>query len=123
LRGGRIDRAVAALTQAGEDSRNHSNHFAEPDIFRLRGETLLAQSRANGAEAEGMFREAMTLAARQRCRILELRSAMSLARLLAAEKNRRDEARDLLAPVYAAFTEGFSRPDLLAAKALLAELG
>jgi predicted ATPase len=46
---------------------------------------------------------------------------MSLARLM-AETNRRNEAHDLLAPIYATFTEGLDRPDLLAAKALLAEL-
>jgi predicted ATPase len=46
---------------------------------------------------------------------------MSLARLM-GETNRRTEARDLLAPIYATFTEGFERPDLLAAKTLLAEL-
>lgn len=61
------------------------------------------------------------MAAAQSCRPLELRTAMSLAKLL-AENGRRNEAHDLLAPVYAAFTEGFDKPDLLAAKTLLAEL-
>lgn len=63
----------------------------------------------------------MALAAQHLCRPLELRAAVSLARLL-AEKSRREEGRDLLAPIYAAFTEGFDRPDLMAAKTLLAEL-
>jgi predicted ATPase len=61
------------------------------------------------------------MAATQSCRPLELRTAMSLAKLL-AENGRRNEAHDLLAPVYGAFTEGFDKPDLLAAETLLAEL-
>jgi predicted ATPase len=81
----------------------------------------MARSHDNGAAAEQMFREALTAATAQSCRPLALRSAMSLARLM-AETGRRIEARDLLAPIYATFTEGFARPDLLAAKALLAEL-
>ena len=54
-------------------------------------------------------------------RAIELRAGLSLARLL-RERGRKAEARDVLAPIYAAFTEGFERPDLTAAKALLAEL-
>ena len=80
------------------------------------------QSRDKSAEAEKSFREALAQAAQQSCRPLQLRAATSLARLL-GEKGRRDEARDLLAPVYGVFTEGFERPDLQAAKTLLAGLG
>jgi predicted ATPase len=81
----------------------------------------LAQSRGNAAAAEQAFRAAMALAVRQSCRVLELRAAASLARLL-GDEHRRAEAHDLLAPVYAAFTEGFDKPDLQAARALLAQL-
>ena len=95
--------------------------FYEPEIVRLRGEVLLAQSRDNGAEAEAAFRLAMAAAARQSFRAIELRAGLSLARLL-GESGRKAEARDLLAPIYATFTEGFERADLTAAKALLAEL-
>jgi predicted ATPase len=59
---------------------------------------------------------------KQMCRPLELRAATSLARLL-RDSARKQEARDVLTPAYAAFTEGFDRPDLQAAKTLLAELG
>lgn len=81
----------------------------------------MAQSRASSAEAEAAFRDALALAVRQSCRPLELRAATSLARLL-AEKGRREEARDVLSPIYGALNEGFGRPDLKTAKAPLAEL-
>jgi predicted ATPase len=63
----------------------------------------------------------MTVATRQSNRAMELRAGTSLARLL-ADSGRRNEARDLLAPIYGRFTEGFGRADLVAAKALLGEL-
>ena len=121
LRAGQIERARATLQQASGAVETGSIHFCESDIHRLRGEALLAQSRNNHSEAEKAFRDALALAAQHLCRPLELRAAVSLARLL-AEKSRREEGRDLLAPIYAAFTEGFDRPDLMAAKTLLAEL-
>ena len=68
-----------------------------------------------------MFRQALSVAAEQLCRILELRAAVSLAKLL-DDSGRKAEARDLLAPVYSAFTEGFGRADLQTAKTLLAGL-
>ncbi len=63
----------------------------------------------------------MAAAGQQSFRAVQLRAGLSLARLL-AESGRKAEARDLLAPIYATFTEGFQRPDLTAAKTLLAEL-
>ncbi|MBV9234438.1 MAG: hypothetical protein JOZ94_01265 [Xanthobacteraceae bacterium] len=73
------------------------------------------------AAAQQAFRDAMALAARQSCPILELRAANSLARVLGAE-DFQQKARDLLAPIYARFTEGFDKSDLLVTKALLTEL-
>jgi predicted ATPase len=63
----------------------------------------------------------LSLAAEQEAKLWELRAAASLARLW-GEQGRREEARDLLSPVYSWFTEGFDTPDLQDAKALLAEL-
>jgi predicted ATPase len=117
LAAGEIDCAAATNEQASAESQAHGNYFCLPDIVRLRGEILLARSRDNAA-AEEAFREALALAVKQSCRPLELRAATSLARLL-AETGRREEARETLAPVYAAFTEGLGFPDLQAAKALL----
>ncbi len=116
---GRHVAAIGALDQAELQSRH--NRFYEAEITRLRGEVLLAQSPGNAAAAEAAFRQAMAVAARQTCRALELRAAVSLVRIL-SDSARRTEARELLAPLYGAFTEGFGLPDLKAAKALLAEL-
>ena len=110
----RIERSIGEMNAK-------ANRFCAPEMFRLRGEALRAQARPDVAEAERAFREALAMSRTQACRPLELRAAVSLARLL-RDTARKAEARDLLAPVYAAFTEGFERPDLQAAKALLAEL-
>jgi predicted ATPase len=73
------------------------------------------------SEVENSFVRALDVARRQQAKSLELRAAASLARLW-GEQGRRGEARDLLAPVYGWFTEGFDTPDLKDAKALLDEL-
>jgi predicted ATPase len=122
LRAGDFAAATALLDRTVTESEQQTNHFCEPEIPRLRGEILLARSRDNAAAAERAFRDALALAARQACRPLELRAATSLARLL-ADGSRREEARDVLAPIYATFTEGFEKPDLAEAAALLAALG
>jgi predicted ATPase len=70
------------------------------------------------AAAERLYREAITVAAGQQAKSLELRAATSLA-LLLRDEGKRDEARNLLAPVYGWFTEGFDTLDLKEAKALL----
>jgi predicted ATPase len=71
--------------------------------------------------AEELYRRALSIAREQEAKMWELRAAMSLARL-SHDQGRRAEARDLLAPVYGWFTEGFDTPDLKEAKALLDEL-
>ena len=121
LRAGYAERALARIERSIEEMNVKANWFCAPELFRLRGEALLAQARPDDAEAERAFREALAMSRKQSCRPLELRAADSLARLL-RDSARAAEARDLLAPVYGAFTEGFERPDLQAAKALLAEL-
>jgi class 3 adenylate cyclase/tetratricopeptide (TPR) repeat protein len=121
LLAGHADVAMTTLERATIDMNNQQNRFYEAEIVRLRGEILLAQSRGNAADAEAGFRQAIAIAVGQSCRPIELRAATSLARLLAGS-GRRAEARAVLAPVYGGFTEGFDRPDLQAAKALLAEL-
>ena len=117
----RLEDATKTLERATKDIREQQARFYETEVIRLRGEVLLAQSAANAAQAESVFRQAMALATEQSCRMLELRSAVSLARLLGSD-GRKSEARDLLAPVYDAFTEGFGRADLQTAKTLLAGL-
>jgi predicted ATPase len=72
------------------------------------------------AEAETCFRQALDVARRQEAKSLELRAAMSLARLL-QQQGKRTEAHELLAPIYGWFTEGFDTADVQEAKALLEE--
>ena len=83
---------------------------------------LSAHARPRQAEAETWLQRALDVARCQEAKSLELRAAMSLARLW-QQRGRRAEARDLLAPIYGWFTEGFDTADLQEAKALLEELG
>jgi predicted ATPase len=71
--------------------------------------------------AKELYRKALSIAAEQEAKLWELRAAASLARLR-RDQGRHAEARDLLAPVYGWFTEGFDTPDLKEAKALLDDL-
>jgi len=91
------------------------------EIHRLRGELTGRLPYSDPAKAEDSFRTALAIAREQGTRGYELRAAVSLARLR-RDQGRRTEARDLLAPVYGWFTEGFDTPDLKEAKALLDEL-
>jgi len=95
--------------------------WREAELYRLRGELLLALSADNHREVESCFRQALTIAHQQQAKSLELRTAMSLSRLW-QQKGKRSEARELLAPIYGWFTEGFDTADLQEAKALLEEL-
>jgi tetratricopeptide (TPR) repeat protein len=91
-----------------------------PEILRLRGELRLQQGELQLAEAD--FRDSIALARSMGAKAWELRTTMSLARLLAS-KGPRDEPRAMLAEIYNWFTEGFDTVDLKEAKALLEELG
>jgi predicted ATPase len=93
----------------------------EAELHRLKGELLLQQHADNQAEAEACFQHAMTIAQSQQAKSWELRAATSLARLW-QQQGKRQEAHDLLAPVYHWFTEGFDTADLKDTKALLDEL-
>jgi class 3 adenylate cyclase/tetratricopeptide (TPR) repeat protein len=93
--------------------------FSEAELHRVRGDLLAATG--DQAAAEQNYTEALGVAKRQGARTFELRAATSLARLW-RDQGKRREARDLLAPVYGSFTEGFGTPVLQDAKALLASL-
>ena len=93
----------------------------EPELYRLKGELLLAHAMGHDTEAETCFRQALDIARRQQAKSWELRAALSLSRLW-QRQGKRDEARELLAEVYGWFTEGFDTADLQEAKALLEEL-
>jgi predicted ATPase len=90
----------------------------EAEIQRIAGEIALMSPEPDAAKAESYFERALAVAGKQQAKSRELRAAMSRARLL-RDQGKRQEARDLLAPVYGWFTEGFDTLDLKAAKALL----
>ena len=96
-------------------------HRDGADLHRLHGVLLLWQAVPDAPQAEARFEQALTVARRQQAKSYELRAAMSLARLW-QRQGKRAEARELLAPVYDWFTEGFDTADLQEAKALLAAL-
>ena len=86
-----------------------------------RASSSLRQVVPDAPQAEACFQQALDVARRQQAKSLELRAAMSLSRLW-QQQGKRAEARELLAPIYGWFTEGFDTADLQEAKALLEEL-
>jgi predicted ATPase len=117
-----LEEALTLLEQTGE-------RYYEAELHRQRGELLLlcaakgqpAQDSREQHEAEACFQHALDVARQQRAKSLELRTAMSLSRLWQCQ-GKRQEAYDLLAPIYGWFTEGFDTADLQEAKTLLHEL-
>jgi predicted ATPase len=117
-----LDEALTLVEQAGE-------RYYEAELHRQRGELLLlrqaknhpAQGSQDQHEAEVCFQHALDVARQQQAKSLELRAAMSLSRLWQCQ-GKRQEAYDLLAPIYGWFTEGFDTADLQEAKTLLEDL-
>ena len=109
-----VEAALAIAAQAGLP-------YSDAALYCGKGELLLSMQDGDAREAEALFRRALEIARAQEARSLELRAAMHLARLLYAQ-GKSDEARALLAPIYAWFTEGFDTGDLVEAKAQLDEL-
>ena len=95
------------------------NRTWEAELYRLEGVAFFGLNRLE--EGQGALEKALGVARQQRAKAYELRAATSLARLW-GERSRRAEARELLAPVYGWFTEGFDTADLKEAKRLLDEL-
>jgi len=110
------------LTEALTLTDTTGEQWYASECYRLKGELLLQQSSDNQAEAESSFHHALEIARSQQAKSFELRVATSLARLW-QQQGKRQEAYDLLAPVYGWFTEGFDTADLQEAKALLDVLG
>jgi predicted ATPase len=119
---GQTTEGLEALAEALATLAKSGVRWWEAELHRLRGELLLQSSVAQPEEAAACFQHALAVARRQQAKSLELRAAMSLARLW-QQQGRRAEARDLLVPIYGWFTEGFDTADLQDAKVLLEELG
>jgi predicted ATPase len=113
---GQIEEALAQLDAALQIVEMTGERWLEAELNRHKGQLLLR--RGHSEAAEELYRKALSIAAEQGAKLWELRAAVSLARLR-RDQSRLTEARDLLAPVYGWFTEGFDTPDLKEAKALL----
>jgi predicted ATPase len=116
---GRIEEALAQLDDAFHNAESTGERWFAAELHRHKGRLLLRQG--DSGAAEELYRKALSIAEEQEAKLWELRAAASLARLR-RDQDRRAEARDLLAPIYGWFTEGFDTPDLKDAKALLDEL-
>jgi predicted ATPase len=117
---GQVDEASALLDDALQVAGRTGEHWLDAELYRNKGHLLLRQGYSEAAEE--LYRKGLSIAREQEAKLWELRAAVSLARLR-RDQGRRAEARDILAPVYGWFTEGFDTPDLKEAKALLDELG
>ena len=116
---GQIEEAVTLLDDALQIVDRTGERWLAVDLNRHKGQLLLRQGHPETAEE--LYRKALVIAEEQEAKMWELRAAVSLARLR-RDQGRCAEARDLLAPVYGWFTEGFDTPDLKEAKALLDQL-
>ena len=112
----------AWLRLIGEAGSESTETWYEAEVNRIAGEIALHVAGAGyGESSNAYFERALAVARQQQAKSWELRAAMSMARLW-RDQGKRDEARDLLAPVYGWFTEGFDTLDLKEAKVLLDEL-
>jgi tetratricopeptide (TPR) repeat protein len=118
---GRVEEALTMLNDALVRIEETGEKGAKAEMLRLKGEILLMRDKSAAAEAESCFRAALAVARAQEARWWELRTSVSLARLL-RETNRRDEARAVISEIYNWFTEGFDLLDLKEAKTLLDDL-
>jgi predicted ATPase len=114
---GQIEEGLTLLDEALQIVERTGERWFAAELNRHKGQLLLRQGHSEAAEE--LYRRALSIAQEQRAKLWELRAAASLARLR-RDQGRHAEARDLLAPVYGWFTEGFNTPDLKEARALLA---
>ena len=115
---GQTATGLEALTEALATLPTSGACWWEAELHRLRGTLLLQRGVAQPEEADACFQQALTVARRQQAKSLELRATMSRSRLW-QQQGKRQEAYDLLAPIYGWFTEGFDTADLREAKALM----
>jgi class 3 adenylate cyclase/predicted ATPase len=118
---GQFDDASTIIDEATAAVKTTKESWYEAEINRVAGEIALLGTEPDAAKAEACFASALEIARKQKAKSWELRAAMSMARLLYAQ-GRRGSARDILAPVYGWFTQGFDTLDLRQAKILLDEL-
>jgi predicted ATPase len=118
---GQFDDAWRCSEEAITHIETTKERWWEVEVNRIAGEIALMSPEPDAAKAEAYFERALAVARAQQAKSWELRAAMSMARLW-RDQGKRDDARDLLAPVYGWFTEGFDTLDLKEAKNLIDEL-
>jgi predicted ATPase len=118
---GEPEEGLRLITEALTLADTPGEQWYESELYRLKGALLLQQSADNHAEAESCFQHALAITRNQQAKSFELRTATNLARLW-HQQGKRQEAHNLLAPVYHWSTEGFDTADLQEAKAMLEEL-
>jgi predicted ATPase len=118
---GQVEEGLRLLAEALAHVDCTRERYYEAEVYRLKGELLLRLAAPDVPQAEACFQQALAVARRQHAKSWELRAAMSLSRLW-QQQGKRAKARELLAPVYGWFTEGFDTSDLQEAKVLLEEL-
>jgi class 3 adenylate cyclase/predicted ATPase len=118
---GQFDDAWRCIGEAMTAMQATKERWCEAEAHRVAGEIALKSPQRDVAKAQAYFEHSLTVARAQQAKSWELRAAMSMARLL-SDQGKRQMARDLLAPIYDWFTEGFDTSDLRKAKALLGEL-
>ena len=118
---GKFDDAWRSVAEATNIVETTHERWLEVEIHRTAGEIALMSPERDTEKAQTYFEGALAVARNQQAKSLELRAAMSMARLW-RDQGKPQQARELLAPVYGWFTEGFDTMDLKEAKALLAEL-
>jgi len=118
---GKFQDAWCSIGEAMTATETTNERWCEAEVHRNAGEIALLAPDPDAAKAEAYFKHALAAARAQQTKSWELRSAISMGRLWCAQ-GKRDDARDLLAPIYGWFTEGFDTVDLRQAKVLLDEL-
>ena len=118
---GQFDEAWRCIDEALSAIKTSKERWFEAEANRIAGQIALLLPEPNAAKAQAHFKRALAVACQQQAKSWELRAATSLA-LLWRDQGKQEQARDLLAPVYGWFTEGFDTRDLKEAKALLGSL-
>ena len=118
---GQFEEAWSYIAEAITAVETTKEKWCEAEVHRIAGEIALISPERDLTKAEACFEQALAVARQQQAKSWELRAAISMARLW-RQQGKRDEARELLAPIYSWFTEGFDTVNLKQAKALLDEL-
>jgi predicted ATPase len=118
---GQFDGAWSCIDQAMTAAQSTKERWCDAELWRVAGEIVLKSPQPDAAKAEASFQRTRAVAREQQAKSWELRAAMSMARLW-RDQGKRQQAHELLAPVYNWFTEGFDTIDLKDAKALRDQL-